>query len=158
MTWIVYLAVAALIFVALRGLLPSPLQLNAATNALLAEHLLQFVELVPENTFAAELRDRVIVVWSRISGKENLPADRAAHEFNSSERVVQLNVLAVALHSLKHTPMLPAERWCQIRDPFKAPSEKHIEAVRKRLAAKHGVRIELSKRPLQIVSWGISDA
>lgn len=158
MNWVIYAAAAVLVFFALKGLLPNPFELNTATNALLAEHLLQFVELVPENTFAAELRDRVIVVWRRVSGQEDLPPDRAAREFNSSQRIVQLNILAVALQSLKHTPMLRGEQWCKIRDPFKIPSEQHIEAVRGRIAAKHGVRIELPKRSLQIVGWGISDA
>ena len=53
MDWLVYLAAAAVIFFALKGLLPSPRQPNAATNALLTEHLLQVVERVPENAFAS---------------------------------------------------------------------------------------------------------
>lgn len=51
-----------------------------------------------------------------------------------------------------------APQWCQIRDPFKIPNERHIETVPGRIAAKHGVRIDLPKCSLQIVGWGISDA
>lgn len=63
MSWLTYTLLAVVALFLLKKMLPSPRKLGAATNALLAEHLLQHVEFVPENPFARELKQAVINVW-----------------------------------------------------------------------------------------------
>lgn len=158
MNWIIYAVIAiALIFI-FKRLLPSPKSLNAATNALLAEHLLRRVELVQENQFAKELGEQIINVW-RLSGFPNITDSAAIDSFNEESRFVQLNIIAMALNELGHSPHIANEYWQAVSNPLLANlgDDAHISAVSRRLKSNYGEDITIPERQFKLVSWGLSD-
>lgn len=137
---------------------PSPMTLNAATNALLAEHFLQYVELVPENPFAKRLMDKIVDVW-RLSGFPSIKDAAVAESFNNESRFAQLNIIAMALNKLGQHPMLPNESWHPVSNPVipGLDDDAHIQAVAKRLQLNHGVNIQIPSRRFQMKEWGLSE-
>lgn len=129
---------------------------SAATNAILAEHTLGLVELVPENPFAKRLKDQVIDVWRRM-GFPNMTEDQVAQSFNGLTRIGQLNILAIAFAELGDRPYLPGESWQYVRRPLLMEDEAHVRAVAARMKSKHGVDIHIPTERFQIVDWGIVD-
>lgn len=136
---------------------PRPKKFNAATNALLAEHLLGLVELVPGNPFSKEIADTIV----RLLLSSNLwtSRDDVVAFFNSEPRFTQLNVIAMALNELGHMPLLSKEIWQPVKNPLlpDLADQRHIDAVAQRLNAKHSVSIAIPPRRFQIVDWGLAD-
>src|SRR5689334_14788178 len=88
----------------------------AAVNALMAEHGLGLIELVPQNPFAAQLGSAVISVL-RLGSRTPFDEDRWKGMFNREKRSTQLNIVAMALNHLGHSPMLPGESWRTVKNP-----------------------------------------
>lgn len=158
MDWLLYLVVAVVVIIAIKKMIPSPKKLDAATNALLAEHLLQYVELVPENSFAKELRDKIVDVW-RLSGFPSIKDSAVAESFNNESRFAQLNIIAQAFNELGIYPMLPNEFWHPVSNPFipGLDDDDHIQAVMKRLQSNHGVNLQIPSGRFQMKEWGLSE-
>ncbi len=100
----------------LRKLLPSPKKLNAATNALLAEHYLSLIELVGENPFVEELKHGIVSAWHN-SGFKNLSEDTVYEQFNQCTRFQQLNIIAMAFNENNINPSLNGEIWREVKNP-----------------------------------------
>ncbi len=137
--------------------LPGQEKFAAATNAILAEHLLFTVELVPQNPFAKFLMDQIISVC-QASGVGNTGAV-AIDFFNARSRFEQLNLIAMALAELDQVPMLGREVWVPVRNPFTAAlnNEGHVRAVKARLKSAYGVDVEFRRGKFRIERWGLRD-
>jgi hypothetical protein len=68
-------------------------KINAAINALLAEHLLSYVELAPQNPYAKTLADAMLAA-AKSRAPKKFDAAQFAEEFNTAPRFTQLNVIA----------------------------------------------------------------
>jgi hypothetical protein len=157
MEWLIYALLAVVAVILLKRFLPSPKQFGPATNALLVEHALGLIELVPQNPFATRLKDAVVAVW-RAAGFPRSTEEVVRDAFNRADRLVQLNILAMAFNELGHQPMLPNEFWHPVGNPFVSVDPRHIEAVARRLNATHGINVSVRSKPLVMTAWGISDA
>ena len=126
----------------------------AATNALLAEHVLGYIEIVPENPFVGELKNAVVQVW-RYSGFPNMTVDQVCDRFNSMTRFQQLNFLAMAFNELGHHPMLENESWRPVKNPLLGGLDDpaNIEAASIELLSKHGVEVRIPNEVLDIRTW-----
>lgn len=127
-------------------------------NALLAEHYLSFVELAPENPFAAELSNKVIDNLRRGFIGSSSDAELIEH-FNSSPRMQQLNLLANALDGLGRTPRTDAEGWRDVQKPF-LDLGKHTDLLPwavKQLFRSTGERFAIADGAFKIEDWGLSD-
>ena len=157
MAWLFYLIIAVVVVISIKIILPSPKKLAAATNALLAEHILQHVELTPDNPFAKELRDKIVDVW-RVSGFPNIEESMVVDSFNRRSRFVQLNIIAMAFNELGHDPMLPNEIWHSVSNPFVPglDNDAHVQAVVKRIQSNHGIYLQIPSRRFQLKEWGLS--
>lgn len=158
MLWIVGFSIAIIVFiVVLRG---PPRKFNSATNALLAEHVLRYIELVPENRTAQELKAEVLKVW-RQSSAARVPDESIVKEFNDLPRTMQLNLLAKALASLGNLPMIGGigrEIWTPVERPLSVmPKPAHIEAVAARLKSTYGTDVTIPDRRFRMYEWGVSD-
>jgi hypothetical protein len=144
----------AIFFWTLKKLLPSPKKLNAATNALLAEHSISLIELVGENPFVKELKSGVVSAW-RHSGFPNMNEEYIYERFNSFTRFQQLNILAMAFNELNQAPMLQGEFWQNVKNPLlpNLEDKQHINSVAARLKSKHGVDIHIPEEKLNIYDW-----
>ena len=133
---------------------PSPKVLNAATNALLAEHYISLVELVGENPYVNELKSGVVKAW-RHSGFPNMKEEDIYEQFNHSTRFQQLNILAMACNELNQDPMLPGEFWQSVKNPFlpELDDKHHLKSVAARLKSKHGVDIQIPEVRLNLYEW-----
>ena len=84
--------------------------------------------------------------------------DTAISRFNSYDRLVQLNVVAMGLNQLGMQPMLAGENWKFVQNPFilRNPRGKILKASND-ILRKHGERIQLRSSKLEIVGWGLVD-
>jgi hypothetical protein len=155
MAWILYVIVAILLIAIIKRVFPSPGKLSIATNALLAEHVLTMVELVPENPFTGRLKNTIVDVWRSGSGFSSMTEESIVERFNSEPRIVQLNFVAMALNELGHEPLLPNEPWHSVVNPFIPVNDSHVAAVRRRLQAAHGVDLNIASLPLKMTKDGI---
>lgn len=120
-----------------------------ATNALLAEHMLP--------TLDSETKDRLrsqIAHILRAGGRRDLPDDRVNRSFNSRERLVQLNLIAIALNDLGIEPPFRGEFWHEVRNPFlpNIYDEDDLVAVQSRLSHQHGIHFQVAKKSLDLAS------
>ena len=122
--------------------------LAAANNALLAEHELSLVELVPENPFARQLATNILRTLTPLNDSD----ETLTREFNESTRMMQLVMVAHALAHIK-PPSLEGESWHRVDDPFVADQVQYatINAFARRLRARHRVSIRIPERHLEIV-------
>ena len=157
MNWVFYVILAVVAAIILKRLLFSSKQFGAAKNALLVEHQLRYIELVPQNPFTGELKDAVIRVL-RVSGFPRITEEDVRDHFNRSTRIAQLSLLAMALNELGHQPMLGNEFWHPVRNPFRVVDEAYLSAVTSRLKYAHGIDISIRAKPLTMTDWGITDA
>jgi hypothetical protein len=129
----------------------------AAINALLAEHSLEWTELVPENPFALQLGNAVVSAL-RIGCGTRFDQDHWINLFNHEKRPVQLNVVAMALNQLGHSPMLPGESWRVVANPFVIPNiEGKLESAARDILRQHGELIWLHDSRLRLENWGLAD-
>jgi hypothetical protein len=128
--------------------------LAAANNALLAEHELSLVELVPENPFACQLATNILRTLTPLNDSD----ETLTREFNESTRMVQLVMVAHALAYIK-PPSLEGESWHRVDDPFVADQVQYatINAFARRLRARHRVLITIPERHLEIVGGVLTD-
>ena len=89
---------------------------SAALAALLAEHNLGYIELVPQNPFAKELKEGIISAF-RAGDRTHFDQDWWVSTFNASSRSVQLNFVALGLNELGHRPILEGV-WPRVRNPM----------------------------------------
>ena len=86
MIWVILVGIfAVIVFFAFR----KAKSYGVASNALLAEHMLVYIELVQENPFTKQLRDAVITVWQNGSNR-NISEKDVIESFNRQERIVNL--------------------------------------------------------------------
>lgn len=156
MDWIVYVVIFVLVVIFVRRLLPSPKNLGAATNALLAEHYLQSIELVPENPFTTELGNGIVNVF-RLSGFPNIDDSAVFEKFNNSNRFVQLLLIAMALNEFGNQPKLQNEFWHPVKNPFATNLENssHVDAVKGRLLSTHDADVHISENKLHLDEKGL---
>ena len=129
----------------------------AALNALLAEHALSLIELVPENSFALRLREGIIAA-GRVGSHTTFDQDAWIQGFNYESRIVQLNLVAFGLSELGMQPMLAGEYWRPVRNPFVLRNvEAKIPKATKYIRSAHGESISLRSSKLKITDWGVAD-
>jgi hypothetical protein len=129
----------------------------AALNALLAEHDLGLIELVPENPFAAELRQGLISAF-RVGTPTRFDEKSWIGRFNSASRIVQLNFVALGFNELGLRPMLSGESWQPVQNPLVIRDiESKVDKASQSLANRHGVTICLRSSKLSITQWGLAD-
>lgn len=129
-------------------------KIAAAYNAVLAEHKLGLIELIPLNPFSMELVDALVAAW-RHSGFPKDERDYVLSRFNRCSRFQQLNLLAMAFNELGINPDLPGEFWRNVKNPFQAKleSQRHIDAVISTIKFQHGVCVTIPNEPMNIHSW-----
>jgi len=123
---------------------------NGATNALLVELTLPTLT----ESQRTELKVRVVEVFrSRVASDS--PAEAALAELNQAARIVQLNLLALAMKELGYQPPLKKEVLHTVRDPFDPnhADERAMRAVARRLKWKHGVEIWISEESISFDTW-----
>jgi hypothetical protein len=133
-------------------------RLNAATNVLLAKHVLDHVELVPENPVARQLRDSIVTDLRNGTGK-NVSDAVIELMFNGWDRIRQLLVIAESFNRLAITPMITPEVWCRVKNPFdpKMDSERHRQAVTQRIRMSYGITIHLDDTRMFLSEVGMFD-
>ncbi|WP_425221733.1 hypothetical protein [Pseudomonas sp.] len=120
----------------------------AATNALLAEHML------PTLTEAQgdDIREQIAYILSA-GGGMHMDREQVYIQFNSLPRVMQLNLIALALNDLGVSPPFKGEFWHEVRNPFLPniynPSD--FEAVQSRLSHQHGIHFHLPVEPIHFM-------
>jgi hypothetical protein len=130
----------------------------AAVNALLTEHDLSLIELVPENSFVRKLRDGIHQGFLA-GARGRRDDDWWLRTFNHAERVVQLNFVAIGFNELRMPPMLPREHWRPVRNPMVVRGVEHkLPKARAYFQRAHGIDIQLRRSKLVILDWGLSEA
>jgi hypothetical protein len=122
-----------------------------ARNALLAEHELRQVELVPENRLARLLATTIDDLL-RSQGER-------LSRFNSANRLTQLNIVARAFHQLRQDPSLRGEAWTPavLVSANDLLQRLALEWLGRTLGRQHGVTITIPERRLQIVDGILTD-
>lgn len=129
----------------------------AAVNALLAEHSLGLTELVPQNPFAAQLKSAVISVL-RMGSRTPFDQGHWINIFNHENRTTQLNIVAMALNELGHSPMLFGELWRPVKNPFIIRDvEGKLDRAAQYIQRRHGEVIRLRSSRLTLEAWGLAD-
>jgi hypothetical protein len=130
-------------------------KLNAAVNALLAEHLLSYVELAPQNPYAKTLADAMLAA-AKARAPKNFDAARFSEEFNAAPRFTQLNVIASGFQELGRAPQ--GASWRRVRKPF-SPLEnaKKIEKARHMLFFHNGIDVRIRSGSFKLTDWGLAD-
>ena len=120
---------------------------SAATNALLAEHMLSEMD----EDAKREIRDQIAYIF-RAGGFPNITDELIERRFNSASRFVQLNFIALALNDLGIEPSFKGEFWHEVRNPFQPNicDEREIEAVQARLSNQHKIHFQISNEPLNL--------
>ena len=151
------LVLVGLIGVAVFLIVSNKRDLDRVHNALLAEHSMSLTELDPENSFAATLKGAVIKTY-RVSGIQNYSPDTAADSFNELSRFEQLNILAMALNEMGHSPVLRGAHWMPVKNPFgDRIDDALIESISKQLTEKHRAPVQLATGQFAVTEWGIAD-
>lgn len=158
MTWWIYLIAGVVIVGIARSLLPKPRDFAAPTNALLAEDLLGTADLSPGTPLSNAFSDAIFNLW-REAGVSSMSKSRAIERFNESPRFVQLNLLAMVLNDMGQQPRLRGEQWMPVRNPFMPglDNRAHLDAVARRLKARHGVVLSIPDERLRLTESGLRD-
>ncbi len=122
---------------------------QAALNALFAEHHLGYIELVPENSFAGELKDGILSAL-KVGDRTRFGTNYWIKSFNRAGRLVQLNFVAMGLNELGLRPMLPGEDWLPVRNPWVIRNiESKLSKATRYIERRHqqAVRIRDSRLP-----------
>ncbi len=121
---------------------------SAATNALLAEHVLGTLTVGEKDN----VRKQIEHIF-RAGGSPNISDDFIFRKFNRETRAVQLNLVAMALNDLGIFPPFEGEFWHEVRNPFRAGivDSADIEAVQERLLNQHGSNIQIKNGTLQLM-------
>ena len=128
---------------------------NAAVNALLAEHLLSYVELSPQNPYAKTLANAMLAATKSRMPK-GFDAAGFAEEFDSAPRFTQLNVIAAGFQELGRTPQ--GATWRRVRKPF-SPLEnpKKVEKAQHMLFFHNGIDVRIRSGSFKLMDWGLCD-
>jgi hypothetical protein len=134
--------------------LPSK-KFNAAVNALLAEHLLTYVDLTPQNPYAKVLGE-AIVAAVKTRTKKGFDAERLVEEFNAASRFTQLNLIAYGFQQLGRSPQ--GATWRVVRKAF-LPLEdaKKLEKAQHMLFFHNGIDVRIKSGKFQLTDWGLCD-
>ena len=130
---------------------------SAALAALLAEHDLGYIELVPQNSFAAELKDGIISAF-RVGARQGRRFDQQdwINTFNHSNRLVQLNFVAFGLNELGHDPML--EAWPRVNNPMMLNNiEGKLDQAQRYVKRRHGALVTIRNSQLELKDWGLAE-
>ena len=130
-------------------------KLNAAINALLAEHLLSYVELTPQNPYAKTLANAMLAATKPRRAKA-FDAESFVEAFNAAPRFTQLNIIASGFQQLGRTPQ--GASWRRVRKPF-APLEnpKKVEKAQHMLFFHNGIDVRIRSGSFQLTDWGLCD-
>src|ERR1700680_2974502 len=130
----------------------SSTKLNAAINALLAEHLLSYVELAPQNPYAKTLADAMLTA-AKSRAPKKFDAERFTEEFNVAPRFTQLNVIAPVSQKWGRPPR--GASWRRFRKPF-SPLEhaKKIEKAQHMLFFHNGIDVRIRSGSFKLTAWG----
>ena len=128
----------------------------AARTAILAEHDLGYIELVPENPFAARLRD-VIMSAFRAGTKIRFDKETWVAMFNHASRLVQLNFIAMGFNELRERPMLAGEDWQLVQNPMVIRNiESKLDKAARDIARRHGKMVRLRNSRLALKDFRLS--
>jgi hypothetical protein len=128
-----------------------------ALNALLVEHDLGWIQLVPKNPFAKTLGDGVISAM-RAGVRGRFDQEYWINNFNHCDRVVQLNVVALGFNELNMPPLLRSEGWRPVRKPFVLNiSLGDLDKARRFFQKRYRGSWPLSNGRLALMNWGLAD-
>lgn len=131
---------------------------SAALAALLAEHDLGYIQLVPQNPFARELKEGIIRAF-RVGAREGHRFDRQwwIETFNGSSRLVQLNFVAFGFFEVGHVPMLQSA-WPRVHNPMVLNKiESKLSQAQRYVERRCGKSIEIRDSLLRLEEWGLAD-
>jgi hypothetical protein len=128
---------------------------NAAVNALLAEHLLSYVELGPQNPYAKTLADAMLAA-TKARVRKGFDDSQFVETFNAAPRFTQLNVIAAGFQELGRTPQ--GASWRRVRKPF-SPLEnpKKVEKAQHLLFFHNGIDVRIRNGSFKLTDWGLCD-
>lgn len=130
---------------------------RAALNALLVEHDLGYIELIPENPFAAKLRNGIIDAM-RVGSPTSFDENSWLATFNHAERVVQLNFVAFGFNELGMSPMLKGAEWQSVQNPLVIRNiETNLDKAARYIQRKSGEIVRLRQSKLSLEKWGLAD-
>lgn len=130
---------------------------SAALNALLAEHDLGYIELVPENPFAARLKDGMMSAF-KADTRLRFDEDWWVTTFNKESRIVQLNFVVMGFNELEMRPMLAGEDWQPVRNPLVLRNiVSKLDKAGRYIARRHGKVVRLRTSKLALKDWGLAD-
>jgi len=125
-----------------------------AYNAVLAEHAL--------SVMAAQDRAEVLagVIPLVMDGSPGMTISMAESIFSKAGRPAQLNFVALVMASFQMVPRLPKELWFSITNPFVSCPEspafrEKISQISGQMYKKHGLEIQVSRRPLDLGVGGV---
>ena len=131
---------------------------SAALAALLAEHDLGYIVLVPQNSFAAQLKEGIVRAF-RVGAREGDRFDRQdwTDRFNHSSRLVQLNFVAFGLNELGHVPMLEGA-WPRVNNPTVLNNiEAKLDQAQQYIKRRYGTLVTIRNSQLELKDWGLAD-
>lgn len=125
--------------------------------ALLAEHDLGYIELVPRNSFAAQLKEGIISAF-RVGAREGHRFDQQdwTNRFNNSSRLVQLNFVTFGLNELGHVPMLEGA-WPRVNNPMVLNIEAKLDQAQRYIKRRHGTLVRIPAFQLELKDWGLAE-
>jgi hypothetical protein len=120
----------------------------AANNALLAEHMLPSLTTQQKQ----RVQGQILHIY-RAGGFPNISEDFVYTDFNSQPRLVQLNLIAMALNDLNIEPPLKGEFWNEVRNPFRPDiyDQRDMEAVQARLSNQHKIHFQVAQGPMNLM-------
>ena len=131
---------------------------KAALDALLVEHNLSYVELVPQNPYAEKLRNGILSALRAGDHSPRFDEDYWINSFNHADRVVQLNIVVLAFDQLGARPLLQGEEWSIVGNPWVLENiETKLNKARRDLERRHGQAIQIRSSKLLLEDWGLSD-
>jgi hypothetical protein len=112
---------------------------KAATNAILAQHLLAQLD-------SAQKKAIITSIVNRLKSKFNLTDEEVVLELNNDDRVCQLNLVARACHDLQIPPTVQDGRgWRRLRRPLIPAAfvkQKQIESAIDHVRERAGISVD----------------
>lgn len=118
-----------------------------AFNAVLMQHALMEMG----NDERAALWAQVLP--SALSGARGATEEFMAKQLRNTNRIVQLNICAIAMADLQAVPRLPGELWMGIANPWLALPDtpklwQHVRTQEEYVLRKHGAAVTVPKESL----------
>ena len=118
-----------------------------ANNAHLAELVIRRITVADKKRVA----EKIISMGVQAS---RMTAEQFCDHFNKSERLKQLNAIALALSELYLDANLPGEVWLEVTNPFAIPTNSDdLNANANYFRRKHDIMVSVGNERIDIWTW-----